>query len=231
MSRRVLPIALVLGFGLGQAGGCEIIAAVRGFAAAAGELSEHLESDLKAELTDAKIDKIIEVAPKLKAFAETAKHKWEPDPNAADFSKLVSAFGSLSEYMAFFEDNGTRLTEFYVDLVKIGDARSVAQLRKAQAEAEAKLKTERTELEAKAAVATGDEKTQLEEKLRINKTATEELEKVAKQQADARAKRAEGSHSYTLSDAEIARVEARMKDIDAAFDAAGYKKTEGVNLP
>lgn len=69
MVRRVLPIVLVLGLGAG----CEIIAAVRGFAAAAGELSEHLESDLKAELTDAKITKIVEIAPKLKAFAETAK--------------------------------------------------------------------------------------------------------------------------------------------------------------
>lgn len=220
MLRHAVPIVLILGMG----GGCEIIAAVRGFAAAAGELSEHLESDLKAELTDAKITKIVEVAPKLKAFAETAKHKWEPDPQAADFSKLVSAFGSLSEYMAFFEENGTRLTEFYVDLVKIGDARTVVTLRKARAEAETKLKTERTELEAKATVATGEEKTQLEEKLRINKTAIEELDKVAKQQEEARAKRAEGTHSYTLTDAEIARVEARMPEIDKAFDAAGYEK-------
>jgi hypothetical protein len=222
MLRRLFAIVIVLG----TAGGCEIIAAVRGFAAAAGELGEHLESDLKAELSDAKITKVVEVAPKLKAFAETAKHKWTPDPQAADFSKLVSAFGSLSEYMAFFEDNGTRLTEFYVDLVKIGDARGVIKLRKAQVEAKQKLADEKVELDKALAAATDADRKGIEEKIRINESATKQLDDVAKQQADARALRAEGGHSYTLSDAEIARVEARMPEIDQAFDAAGYEKAD-----
>jgi hypothetical protein len=216
----VLALGLVPVLGAG----CEIIAAVRGFAAAAGELSEHLESDLKAELTDAKITKVVEVAPKLKAFADTAKHKWTPDPQAADFSKLVGAFGSLGEYMAFFEENGTRLTEFYVDLIKIGDARTVVTLRKAQVEARKKLADEKVELDKALAAATDADRKAIEEKIRINENAMKQLDDVAKQQEEARAKRGEGGHSYSLSDAEIARVEARIDEIDKAFDAAGYEK-------
>lgn len=222
---KLAPIAVVLA--LSTTAGCEIIAAVRGFAAAAGELSEHLENDLKSELTEAKITKVIEVAPKLKAFAETAKHKWQPDPNSADFTKLVEAFGSLAEYMAFFEENGTRLTEFYVDLIKITDARALVTMRKAHAEATAKLQAERAQLEAKAVTATGDEKKTIDEQLGVNKTALENLEKANQQQIEARAKRNQGgSHSYSLDDTEIARVEARLPEIDKAFDAAGYKKAE-----
>lgn len=223
--RHVLCLCVLVG-SLAPAG-CEVIAAVRGFVAAAGEVGEHLEGDLKAELTDAKISKVIEVAPALKAFAATAKHKWEPDPSAPDFSNLVAAFGSLGEYIAFFEEHGTRLTEFYVDLIKIADARAVLTLRKAHAEASAKLEVERVALEGKLAAATADEKPALEEQLAINKTALEDLKRAHQQEVDARAARSNaGEHAYALTDAELARVEARLSDIDAAFTAAGYKSPE-----
>jgi len=216
---RVTSLALVLV----AAPGCEIIDMIRGFAAAADEIGNHLESDLKSELTDAKISKVVEVTPLLTEFSKTAKTKWQPDPHAPDFSQLATAMGGLAEYIAFFESHGTRLTEYYVDVAKIADARSLLTLRKAHDEAAAKLKQERSELEGKIAAASGDEKKQLEDQLGVNTKASETLEQQFTQSMDARkAAKSGGSGGYTLSDAEIARVEARLPDITKAFAGAGY---------
>jgi hypothetical protein len=206
--------------------GCEAINAFRGMIGAAKEIGQHLEDDLKAELTDAKISKVVEVTPKLKKFSETAKVKWEVDPHAPDFSKLASAFGGLSDYIAFFEGEGTRITEYYVDLIKIQDARALVTMKKAYEEAKTKLDAEQKDLEGKLAAATGDAKKPIEEALAQNKRAREELDKAHDEQQKARTD--QQAHpdkgGYTLSDAEVARVEARLPEIEACFKDAGWDK-------
>ncbi len=217
---------LVLLVALAVPTGCEAIASIRGLVGAAKEIGEHLETDLKSELTDDKITKVIEVTPKLKEFSETAKVKWTPDPNAADFSKLANALGGLADYIAFFEGEGTRLTEFYVDLVKITDARGLVTMRKAHEEATAKLATERTSLEAKLAAATGDAKKPIEDELKRNEQAKRALDDARAQQQKSReqAQAQAGTNGYKLSDTEVARVEARLDEIAAVLDKAGYAK-------
>jgi hypothetical protein len=208
--------------------GCEAIASLRGLVGAAKEIGEHLEKDLKAELTDDKITKVIDVTPKLKEFSKTAKVKWEVDPNAPDFSKLASALGGLSDYIAFFEGEGTRLTEYYVDVVKIQDARGLITMRKAHEEATKKLADERKEIETKLAAATGDAKKPLEEELARNEQAKKTLDEARAAQLTARDERSKqpSDGGYQLSDDEIARVEARIADIDAAFEKGGYEKAK-----
>jgi len=201
---------------------CEVIDTVRGFAAAAGALSEHLETDVKAELTDDKITKVITVTPALTEFSKTAKHKWDPHPESPDFTKLASALGGLADYTAFFEGQGTRLTEYYVDLIKIVDARGLVTLRKATAEARAKQQTERGELEAKLAAAAEAEKAAIQTALDNNARASELLEQQEAQALEARKQRTASSGSYSMSDAEIARVEARLGEIEPVMKAAGY---------
>ena len=222
-----MPQVVVLVAALAVPPGCEAIASIRGLVGAAKEIGEHLENDLKAELTDDKITKVIEVTPKLKEFSETAKVKWTPDPNAADFSKLASALGGLADYMAFFEGEGTRITEFYVDLVKITDARGLVTMRKAHEEATTKLATERKELEAKLAAAVGDAKKPIEDELKRNEQAKKTLDDARDQQMKAREQQqaqAPKNGGYKLSDAEVARVEARMTEIGEVFEKAGYAK-------
>lgn len=208
--------------------GCEAINAFRGMVGAATEIGKHLEDDLKAELTDAKIAKVVEVVPKLKKFSETAKVKWEVDPQAPDFSKLASALGGLSDYIAFFEGEGTRITEFYVDLIKIQDARALVTMNKAYEEATEKLRAEKENLEGKLASASGDEKKQIEDALAQNKRAREELDKG--HEAAHKARTEQQAHAdkggYTLSDTEVARVEAHLPEIDAAFKDAGWDKSK-----
>lgn len=223
----------VLLLGLALATGCEAIAAFRGFVGAATEIGKHLEDDLKSELTEAKIDKVVEVAPKLKAFSETAKVKWQPDPHAPDFSQLATALGGLADYIAFFEGEGTRITEFYVDLVKINDARGLVTLRKAYGEAKTKLEAEQKELEAKAATESGDAKKLTEEAIARNAKAREELDKADDAAKKARAEQQAHADKggYTLSDAEVARVEARLPEIDAAFAAAGWAQAPDAKAP
>jgi hypothetical protein len=221
-----MPQVVVLLAALAMPTGCEAIASIRGLVGAAKEIGQHLETDLKSELTDAKITKVIEVTPKLKTFSETAKVKWKPDPNATDFSELANALGGLADYIAFFEGEDTRLTEYYVDVVKIADARGLVTMRRAYAEATAKLATERKELEAKLAAAQGDAKKPIEDELARNQQAQKTLDDARDQQAKAREqhKAQAGSNGYTLSDAEIALVEARIDEIAKAFDEAGYTK-------
>jgi hypothetical protein len=222
-----LPRVTLLALALTAAPGCEIIDMIRGFAAAADEIGNHLESDLKSELTDAKISKVIEVTPLLTEFSKTAKTKWQPDPHAPDFSQLASAMGGLAEYIAFFESHGTRLTEYYVDVAKIADGRSLLTLRKAHEEATTKLKQERTELEGKIAAASGDEKKQLEDQLGVNAKASETLQQQFDQTMEARkAAKSGGNGGFTLSDEEVARVQARLPEITKAFDGAGYRESK-----
>ncbi|HWB80382.1 MAG TPA: hypothetical protein VG755_35705 [Nannocystaceae bacterium] len=207
---------------------CEAINAFRGMVGVATEIGKHLEDDLKSELTDAKIAKVVEVTPKLKKFSETAKVKWEVDPHAPDFSKLASAMGGLADYIAFFEGEGTRITEFYVDLIKIQDARGLVTMKKAYAEATEKLDKEKAELEAKLAAASGDAKQPIEDALAQNKRAREELDKA--HEAQHKAREEQQAHAdkggYKLSDAEVARVEAHLPEIEAAFKDAGWDKSK-----
>lgn len=220
------PAELLLVAALIGVPGCEAINAFRGMVGAATEIGKHLEDDLKAELTDAKIAKVVEVVPKLKKFSETAKVKWEVDPHAPDFSKLASALGGLSDYIAFFEGEGTRITEFYVDLIKIQDARALVTMNKAYEEANEKLRAEKATLEGKLASASGDEKKQIEDALAQNERARTELDKG--HEAAHKAREEQQAHAdkggYTLSDTEVARVEAHLPEIDAAFKDAGWDK-------
>jgi DNA repair exonuclease SbcCD ATPase subunit len=185
-----------------------------------GELREHLENDLKAELTEAKIDKVIAVTPELQRFSEKAKVKWKPDPEATDLSQMANAIGGLNDYMAFFESQGTRLTEYWVDLMKIYDARAVIMLRKAQAEAREKLEAEKKALREKKESASPEEAEQIEKDLERAKLALERVDEAVTARDDARKRRSQ----YALSEEEIARVEARIEQINGVFSSAGYVK-------
>jgi hypothetical protein len=202
--------------------GCEAIASVRGLLAISGEVKEHLESDLKSELTDAKIDKVIAVVPELRRFSETAKVKWKPDPEAADIQQLANALGGLADYMAFFESQGTRITEFYVDVIKIYDARAMLLLRKGQADAREKLEAEKKSVEEKKADASPEEVEQLERDLERAKLAIEKIDQMVEAREQARNRQ----QQYSLSDEEVARVEARLEQIDRVFKDAGYVKDD-----
>lgn len=207
-------------------GGCEAIASIRGLLAVSGEIQEHLENDLKAELTDAKIDKVIAVTPELKTFSETAKVKWKPDPSAADFKQLANALGGLADYMAFFESQGTRITEYYVDLIKIWDARSFLMLRKAQAEATEKLEAEKKALEEKKDAASPEERKELETQIERATLALKKIDEAVDTREKSRQQR---QSQYALSDAEIARVQSRLEAIDRVFKDAGYEKSADEN--
>jgi hypothetical protein len=221
MTRRARTIALCAGLGLSlPTVGCEAIAAFRGMIAMSGEVREHLENDLKAELTEAKIDKVIEVTPELQRFSEKAKVKWKPDPEATDLSQMANAIGGLSDYMAFFESQGTRLTEYWVDLMKIYDARAVIMLRKAQAEAREKLEAEKKALREKKESASPEEAEKIEKELERAKLALERVDQAVATRDDARKRRSQ----YALSEEEIARVEARIEQINGVFSSAGYVK-------
>jgi hypothetical protein len=219
--RTILLCSVLAASALSMAG-CEAIASIRGLIAVAGEVEEHLESDLKTELTDGKIDKVLEVLPELKTFSETAKVKWKPDPAAPDFQQLATALGGLADYMAFFESKDTRITEFYVDLIKIYDVQAFVALRKGQEESQKILEKEKEELEAKKAAASPEEVKKLDGELERNSLAQKKLAEATKAMEEAREQRKQ-QQQYTLSDAEIARVEARSKEIDEVFKASDVK--------
>jgi hypothetical protein len=219
---RSLAVCAVLLVSTSGALGCEAIESLRGLMAFSGEVREHLESDMKSELTDAKIDKVITVVPELRAFSETAKVKWAPDPEAADVQQIASAIGGLTEYMAFFESHGTRLTEFYVDVIKIYDARGLILLRKSQAEAREKLEAQKKELEEKKADASPEEAEKLATALERTELAVKKIDEGVEAREKARNQR----KNYRLSDEEVARVEARIEDIDRVFKNAGYVKED-----
>lgn len=227
IARAVLSTFLICSAAVASSG-CEMIASLKGLASAVEELDKHLEKDLKAKLTNDKISLLLRVIPKLKTFSETAKVKWEPNPNANDISQLANALGGLSDYMAFFESNNTRITEFYVLLIKVSDARAQIQWKKAHAESLAKLDKEREELEAKLAEA--ENKAEVEEQLKRNRLAKEKLEEAAKKHKEAieqhRKQQGKQKGGYTLSKDEIGLVEARIDEINKVFEDAGYDKNK-----
>lgn len=188
-----------------------------GMAKVAKEVGKHLETDLKAELTDDKIDKVLEVTPALREFSKTAEHKWDLDPDEPDFTKFATAMGAMSDYIAFFESHDTRITEYYADTVRIADARATISLRKANAEALAKHETERAALQAEFDTAEGEEKDKLQQALDRNAKAKETLDKMQKDGEAAREKRRSSGAPYVLSDKEMARVAARVDEIDAVL--------------
>ena len=168
------------------------------------EIDTHLEKDLAAPLTDEKITLLLEVTPKLTAFTAKAKHKWEPDPSATDLSQLGSALAGLSDYMAFFKTEGTRITEYYVLMLKVNDARGQILWTRAYNEAHKKLETERAELEKARAAATEDvEQRALDKDLERNRLALEKLDTAKKEQEAAFAERhaaSDNKQTYQLSD-------------------------------
>lgn len=196
--------------------GCDAISDVVGAVGAAKDVAAHIEEDVKAPLTDARIDKVVEVTPALREFAEEAKVKWEPDPNANDFSQLAKNVAGLNEYISFFESHDTRLSQYYVDFVKINDARAKIMFKRGQAEAKAKLEKERKELKKKVADAADEEKKKLKRKLkRVELT----LEKLSKTSEEAEAiKQANKEAGYVLSEEEVKLVEARLDELNALFD-------------
>ncbi len=210
--------------------GCEYINKARGLVSAMSEIEKHLEKDLAAPLTDEKITLLLEVTPKLTEFTAKAKHKWKPDPAANDLSHLMNALGGLSDYMAFFESEGTRITEYYVLMLKVNDARGQILWSRAYNEAHGKLEKERAELEAKRAAATEDaEQRALDKELERNRLAMEKLDTAKKEQEAAFAERhaaKENKNTYQLSDEEIALVEARFDEVNTVFKDAGYTKKD-----
>jgi hypothetical protein len=201
-------------------GGCETIDKVKGMATLMEAAGEHLEEDMKAPLSDDHIDMFLRVTPELGKFSETAKVKWKPDPKANDISQLSTSLGALGDYAAFFETQGTRITQYWVVTLKISDAVALLAFEEGQVEARKRLTDERTQLEQKQAAATGDEAAALATELERNQEALENLDEIDKARAkgggDAKDK------PYSLSPEEIALVKARRPAIEEALRAGGY---------
>lgn len=200
---------------------CELIDQVKGVATLMEEAGEHLEKDLEEPLTDERIDLFLRVTPALEEFSETAKVKWKPDPDANDIAQMAKSIGALGDYAAFFESEGTRLTEYWTIFIKIYDAWAVISFDEGQAEARKTLEAEKLELTAKRATASGADAEALDKQLERNKLALENLDKVAKARekdtADTKKK------PYQLTDAEIDLVRKRKDEIGEALQAAGYE--------
>ncbi len=204
--------------------GCDTVSEVVGAVGVAKEAAEHLETDIKAPLTDARIDKVVEVTPALKEFSKEAKVKWEPDPNANDFSNLAKTVTGLNEYVSFFESHDTRLTQFYVDFVKINDARSKIMFQRGQAESKAKLEAEKKELKQKLADADDKQKKKLERKLKRVELTLEKLSSKSKEAEEMR--NANAKAGYVLSDEEMKLVENRIDELNKLFDKNKKKKQD-----
>lgn len=215
--RTVLTIALACG---PMTLGCDFVDKMKGMAEGAKELGEHLPGDLKAELTEEKIDKVVEVTPELMEFSKKAKVKWQVDPSTNDIRELATAVGALTDYMAFFESRDTRVTEYYVDVIKIHDAIVQIEWEAGHQDAIERLDEERKELEAKKKSGEGDAST-IAKELERNRLAREKLEKMKPQTPS---NRSESKPPYTLSEDEIERVRDNKDEIYAAFRKAGYMK-------
>jgi hypothetical protein len=200
--------------------GCDFVDKMKGMAEGAKELGEHLPEDLKSELTDAKIDKVIEVTPELMEFSQKAKVKWKVDPSTNDIRELATAVGALTDYMAFFESRDTRVTEYYVDVIKIHDAILQIEWEAGHEDAVKKLDDEKKELEAKKASGEGDA-SKIDKELERNRIAREKLEKL---KPETPSTRKDPKPPYELSEEEIERVRDKKDEIYAAFRKAGYLK-------
>jgi len=204
------------------AAGCDFISKAQGVAQAMEEVSKHLEADLKEPLTDAKIDQVLKITPELMAYSEEAEVKWQVDPDSGDVQQLTNMMGAVSEYMAFFEARDTRITEYWVDMMKIADARSQLAWEEARVEARAKIEEEKETIEAKRAAGELTDE-QADTRLRQQEIALERLEEIELQREQARTNQQGG---YTLSEEELALVEARRDEIEAVFREAGYLKDD-----
>jgi phenylalanyl-tRNA synthetase alpha subunit len=211
MHRASLTLALLLFLP-----GCDAISDIVGTMGAAKNVAAHLEEDVKAKLTNERIDKVVEVTPALREFSKEAKVKWTPDPNANDFSNLAQSLAGLNEYISFFESHDTRLTQFYVDFVKINDARSKIMFQRGKAEAKEKLQKDIKETKKKLEDAADAEKKKLEKKLERLKLTLEKMDQV--DPAADEMKKANEKAGYKLSDEEIKLVEARIDELNALFD-------------
>lgn len=219
--RRLVPGLLVLS--LVAVPGCEIIDQVQGVATLMEQAGKHFEEDIKAELTDEKIDLFLRVTPELKEFSENAKVKWEPNPEANDFAQLSTQLGALGDYVAFFESQDTRLTEYWAVMIKVYDAYAVISFDEGQKEARQRLEDERKELETRKSGASGDEAAKIDKELERNQKALENLDEIA----EARNKDVDKQQKpYKLTDAEIDRVRARKDEIKAALESSGHLKGE-----
>lgn len=202
---------------------CEVIDQIKGVATLMEEAGEHLEKDLKEPLTDERIDLFLRVTPKFREFSETAKVKWKPDPDANDIAQMATSIGALGDYAAFFESEGTRLTEYWTIFIKIYDAWALISFEEGQAEARERLEKEKAELAAKKSAASGEEADKLDTEIERNRLALENLDKIAeardKDTGDAKQKK-----PYELTDAEIDLVRKRKDEIGEAMQAAGYEK-------
>jgi hypothetical protein len=213
--RTVLTIALAMG---ATTLGCDFVDSMKGMAEGAKELGKHLPNDLKAELTDDKIDKVVEVTPELMEFSEKAKVKWKVDPSTNDIRELATAVGALSDYIAFFESRDTRVTTYYVDVIKIHDAIVQIEWDAGHQDAIERLDKERKELEAKK---TGGDASTIDKELKRNRLAREKLDKM---KPETPSRRSEPKPPYTLSDEEVQRVRDKKDEVYAAFRKAGYMK-------
>jgi hypothetical protein len=204
--------------------GCDTITKVTGALGAAKELGQHLETDVKAPLTDERIDKVLTVIPEFEEFSKEAKTKWKPNPDSPDFTQLATSISGLTEYVAFFESHDTRLTQFYVDLTKINDARAQLHYAEGQKQSREKLADERTQLEAELAKASDKEKEKLERKLERIKLTEQKLDELDEgaEKAKTEAQKQQKNSGYVLSDAEKALVESRLPQIEEVFGKYGY---------
>lgn len=204
--------------------GCDFITKAQGVMELAQEVGQNLEKDLKSPLTDAKIDKVLEVTPELVEFSKTAKETWKPDPQSEDIQQLATSLGAVSEYIAFFKARDTRLTEYYVDLVKICDVRWQVVYSEANAEAQEKLAQRIQELEADTSLP-AEEKQKALEQARL---AKQQLEQAKLKDPEATPDQPQGgkNSAYTLSDEERALVTARLPEITRVLRAAGYLKDQ-----
>lgn len=200
---------------------CEVIDQVKGVATLMEEAGEHLEKDLKEPLTDERIDLFLRVTPELREFSDNAKVKWKPDPDANDIKQMATSIGALGDYAAFFESQGTRLTEYWTIFIKIYDAWALISFEEGQAEARERLEKEKAELTAKKAAAIGDEAAKLDKELERNRLALENLDEIER----AREKPTDDAKNkpYALTEAEIELVRKRKDEIGEAMQAAGYE--------
>lgn len=201
---------------------CDFVTKAQGVMELAKEVGEHLEKDLEAPLTNAKIDKVLEVTPELIEFSKTAKEKWKPDPQGQDIQNLAASLGALSEYLAFFKARDTRITTYYVDLIKVVDARWQIVYTEANAKAREQLTARKAEIEADASL-DGPAK---EKALKQVEIAIQQLEQAKLKKPEAQPDQPQGgkNSAYTLSDEEIALVAARLDEITTALKAADYIK-------
>lgn len=219
------PLATILGLTLssGVLLGCEMIKKGKGLYALMTEIDEHLDEDLAAPLTDERIDMFIEVAPKLDAFVEESENKWRPDPKKSDIRQMVQGLGAVAEYMAFFETHDTRLTEFYVVMLKVYDARASIAIEEGSGDVREQLEKDKAEAIAKKATASEEEKKELDEAIERADKALEKLDEVKAESERADAQTPEAERPYTMTEEEIELVRARKDEIDKAFKDGGYE--------